>query len=224
MTDHAMDVTIAGLTDDLRPVGRLPSPWIRALAWLSVVAAMGAAFATFADLPDLAHRLRAVPDMWLAVLGSTATTVLGAVATFHLSLPDRSARWTLFPLPGLALWIAGTGMGCFRSWVIPDMHAASLAEAKDCFAFIVGLSIPLSALTILMVRRGFPLRPDLAAVTAGMTVAAASATLLNFFHPYDAGATDAAVHTVAVCLVIVVNRAFGGRVLSSPARAAGPKP
>jgi hypothetical protein len=118
------------------------------------------------------------------------------------------------PLPGLLLWIAGTGMGCLRSWVIPGLHAASLEEARTCFSFIVALSIPLSIVMIVMIRRACPLRPNLTAATAGIAVAAASATLLNFFHPYDAGATDALVHCVAIGLVIAVNRSLGGRLLS----------
>ena len=217
MTDAALDAVIADLTGALRPVGRLRSPWVRAGAWLAGVAALAALLACVGDLQGLLHRLRSVPDMWIAVLGSTLATALGAAATFQLSLPDRSPRWALLPLPGLAVWVAGTGMGCARSWVIPDMHAASLFEAKDCFAFIVGLSLPLSILTIAMVRRGFPLRPNLVAATAGLTVAAAAATLLNFFHPYDVGVTDVAVHVVAIGLVIGANRALGGRLLTPKA-------
>ncbi len=213
MTDASVDAMISGLTADLRPVGRLMSPGLRALAWLGLVAAAAAVLAYFSDLTDLAYRLHYVPDMWLAVIGSILTTILGAVATFQLSLPDRSPGWALLPLPGLALWIAASGMGCLRSWVIPDTHAASLAEAKDCFMFIVGLSVPLSILTILMVRRAFPMRPNLTAATGGIAAAAAAATLLNFFHPYDVGATDLAVHVAAIGLVILANRAFGGRLL-----------
>jgi len=32
MTDASLDSIIDGLIDDLRPIGRLKSPWIRALA------------------------------------------------------------------------------------------------------------------------------------------------------------------------------------------------
>ena len=214
MSDRALDAYIDGLVDDLRPTGRLWSPWIRAGAWLGIVAVVASILASVSDLAGLAYRLRYVPDMWLAFAGSTLTTVLGAVATFQLSLPDRAPRWALLPLPGLALWIAATGMGCMRSWLIPDLHPASFEEAHTCFMFIVGLSLPLSVLTVLMVRRAFPLRPNLAAAVGGLAVSAAAATLLNFFHPYDVGVTDMAVHVVAIGLVIVVNRAVGGRLLT----------
>ena len=213
MTDASVDIMIGGLTEDLRPVGRLMSPGTRALAWLGLVAAVAAVLASFSNLSDIAYRLHYVPDMWLAVIGSVLTTIFGAVATFQLSLPDRSPGWALLPLPGVAVWVAASGIGCLRAWVIPDMHAASLEEARVCFSFIVSLSVPLSTLTILMVRRAFPMRPNLTAATGGIAVAAAAATLLNFFHPYDVGAADLAVHVVAIGLVILANRALGGRLL-----------
>lgn len=216
MTSAPLDAFIEDLGADLRPVRRLQPPWIRAAAWLSVVAVAAVVLASFADLRDMAHRLGSVPDMWLAVLGSTSTTVLGAIAVFQLSLPDRRAAWALLPLPGLALWIAGTGMGCLRAWTIPGAEVATLVEARTCFTFIVSLSIPLSILMVLMIRRACPLRPNLTAATGGLAVAAGSATLLNFFHPYDAGATDIAVHVVAITLVVGANRLFGGWLLAPP--------
>lgn len=209
-----LDTLIAALGSDLRPVRRLRSPLWRVAGWLAAVAAIALALASFADLPAMGERLRSVPDMWLAVLGSTLTAVLGAVAAFELSLPDRKAAWALLPLPGLALWVGMTGLGCLRGWLIPGVHAADMAEGRDCFVFIVGLSIPLSALMTVMIRRACPLRPNLTAATGGLSAAAAAATLLNFFHPYDAGATDMAVHAIAVTVVIGANRFLGGPLLT----------
>ena len=211
----ATDRLIATLAADLRPVARLRPPWMRAAGWLAVVVAVALGLAGFADLGGLAARLGAVPDMGLAVLGSVTTTLLGAVAAFELSLPDRRSAWALLPLPGLALWIGASGMGCLRSVGIPGIEPQPMVEMGHCLGFIVGLSIPLSILMILMIRRACPLRPGLTALVGGMAAAAAAATLLNFFHPYDASALDLSVHAVAVGLVILVNRA-GGR---APARA-----
>jgi hypothetical protein len=205
---------IHDLGADLRPVKRLRPPLVRALGWLAIVAATALVLAYFANLPGIAHRLEYVPDMWLAVLGSTLTTILGAVAAFELSLPDRKPAWVLLPVPGLLLWIAGTGMGCLRTWIIPGTQVATLEDARTCFTFIVSLSIPLSIIMVLMIRRACPLHPNLTALAAGLAVGAAAATLLNFFHPYDAGATDIAVHSMAIALVVVINRLVGGRLLT----------
>ena len=132
--------------------------------------------------------------MWLAVIGSTSTAMLAALAAFELSLPDARRSWALLPLPAALLWIAASGVGCLRTWVVPETHAADLNEARDCLMFIVGLSVPLSALLIVMLRRACSLQPGLTAAMGGLAAAAAAATLFNFFHPFDAAATDLAVH------------------------------
>jgi len=206
---------IRDLVTELIPVRRLQPPGVRTLAWLTVVAAAGIAFALIADLPALERRLIASPDMWLAVIGSTATAVLAGFAAFQLCLPDARRAWALLPLPAALLWIIASGVGCLRAWFVPGTHAADLSEARDCLLFIIALSLPLSALLITMLRRAYPLFPKLTALIAGLASAAASATLLNFFHPFDAAATDLAVHVFAVALVIATNWAFSGRLLAT---------
>lgn len=206
---------IGGLAADLAPVQRLRPPTVRALGWLAVVAAIAVGLAMIADLPALEHRLMGAPDMWLAVAGSTATAILAAFAAFQLSLPDAPRAWAALPLPAALLWIGASGAGCLRTWLVPETHVADLSEARDCLMFIVGLSVPLSALLIVMLRRACSLQPGLTAAIAGLAAAAAAATLLNFFHPYDAAATDLAVHAGAVALVIVANRVLSGRLLAT---------
>ena len=206
---------IRDLATDLAPVSRLRPPSVRALAWLAVVVATATVLAMIADLPALGRRLAAAPDMWLAVTGSALTAILATIAAFQLSLPDARRAWALLPFPAALLWIVASGIGCLRVWFVPGTHAADLSEARDCLIFIVGLSVPLSALLITMLRRACPLQPGLTAGIAGLASAAAAATLLNFFHPFDAAATDLAVHIFAVALVIVANRALSGRLLAT---------
>jgi len=205
---------IRHLAADLAPVRRLYSPSLRTLGWLTVVAAIAGVLAMFADLPAIGRRLAATPDMWLAVLGSIATAVLAAFAAFQLSLPEAPRLWAVLPLPAALFWIFASGFGCLRTWFVPDTHVADLNEARDCLLFIVVLSTPLSVLLIAMLRRAYPLQPGLTALVAGLAVAAAAATLLNFFHPFDAAATDLMVHAFAVTLVILANRIFSGHLLT----------
>ena len=212
-TQSRHDGLIHGLAADLKPIRPLPPPGRRAVLWLALVAALAVTLAAVADRPAVAARLGAAPDMWLSVIGSALTMVLAAVAAFQLSLPDRSPLWGLLPLPAALLWIGASGAGCLRTWLVPGIHPADLNDTKDCLAFIVALSVPLSALLLCMLRRGYTLRPGLTAAVAGFASAAAAATLLVFFHPYDASATDVVVHVVAVGLVIIGNRALGGRML-----------
>jgi len=209
----AQEHLIRDLATDLVPVRRLRSPTVRALGWLAVVAMLAVALAMFADVPAMERRL-SVPDMWLAVTGSVLTAILAALAAFQLSLPDANRAWALLPLPAALLWVIASGLGCLRAWLVPGTHIAELNDARDCLIFIIGISIPLSVLMIVMLRRACSLQPGLTAAIAGLATAAAAATLLNFFHPFDAAATDLAVHTCAVALVIVANWGFSGRLLA----------
>lgn len=206
------DPLIQGLAADLRPVRRLPPPMVRTSIWLGIVAVVTLIFASFADLTAIERRLTAAPDMWLAVIGSTLTAALATLAAFQLSVPGRRTIWALLPMPSALVWVSASGLGCLRTWLVPGTHAASLAEAKDCFLFIVALSLPLSAILILMLRRGYSLQPNLMGAIGGLAVAAASATLLNFFHRYDAAATDLMVHAAAVAIVISTSQLVAHRL------------
>jgi hypothetical protein len=68
---------------------------------------------------------------------------------------------------------------------------------------------------VIMLRRACSLAPSLTAAIAGLASAAAAATLLNFFHPFDAALSDLAVHAVAVVIVVAAVRGFGGRTLQN---------
>ena len=206
---------IRELAADLRPVRRLRPPGVRALAWLAVVAVSAAGLAITSDLDLVWKRLAAAPDMWLALAGSAATAALAALAAFQLCLPDRHPAWALLPLPAALLWLGASGLGCLRGWVLPGVHPAALGDAMDCLAFILSLSLPLSALLVLMLRRAATLQPGLTAAMAGLAAASAAATLLVLVHPFDASVTDLAVHVVAVLAVIAANSVWSGRLLAT---------
>jgi hypothetical protein len=212
MSSTSHDQLIHGLAADLKPVGRFQRPALRAAVWLAVVVVIALGLAAFANIDAMWLRITAAPDLWLAVIGSALTAVLAAFAAFELSLPDASRAWAALPLPPAVLWIAASGLGCLRTWIAPQSHVAAMSEARDCLIFIVALSVPLSALMFLMLRRAYPLYLGLTAAVGGLAVAGAAATLLNFFHPYDAAATDLAVHAVAVAIVIALSSAFAGRI------------
>lgn len=207
------DGLIRDLVADLRAVRRLPSPDLQALLWLVVVAVVAAALATRSDLAPVRERLAGASDMWLAATGSALTAVLAAFAAFRVGLPDRSPAWALLPLPAAALWLGASGLGCLRAWGLTDVEPTSLDQELDCLRFIVGLSLPLSALLLVMLRRVRPLRPGPATALGGLAAAAAAASLLLLFHPFDASATDLLAHAVAVTVVVTANRFVGGRLL-----------
>src|SRR5271156_25356 len=206
------DCLVEALAADLTPVRRLAPPSLRVLFWLAIVAAIAIALAMFCDLGAVTRRLTAAPDLWFAAAGSLLPAVLAAVAAFQLSLPDRKPVWALLPLPAAVLWIGASGIGCLRG--VAETHPAWLDESERCLTFILGISIPLSILLIVMLRMGCSLRPNLTAIVGGLACASAAATLLNFVHPYDAAASDLAVHACAVGIVILASRVFGSRILT----------
>ena len=212
--DAPHDRLIHGLASDLQPVRPLPPAGKRALIWLGFVVVAGLVLSLIADLSAFAARFMATPDMWLAMSGSALTAVLAAIAAFKLSLPDSSRVWAWLPLPAALLWIAASGIGCLRNFVLPGTHVALLRETMECLAIIVTLSVPFSLLMFAMLREAFSLLPGLTATIAGLAVAAASATLLNLFHPFDAAVVDLLVHAFAVALVVVASRAYGRRIFA----------
>jgi hypothetical protein len=201
------------LATGLQPVKPLASPWLRALLWLGAIVVLAVWYAMGADLALVRGRITGAPDAVLSVAGSVLTCILAAIAGFELSLPDRRDGWMLLPLPGVALWLGASGLGCLRQVLIPTMEVPDMHGSMECLTFILELSIPLSALLIWMLRKAHPLRPGRVAAMAGLAAAAGSASLLWFDHPYDASAVDLATHVVAVLAVVGINRVLGGRLL-----------
>ncbi len=206
------DRLVEDLASDLEPVSRLATPPLRALAWFAAVLGLAVLLAPLADLHSLGARLQ-VPDLCVAAIGAILTALCAALAAFQTSVPGRSWLWALLPLPPLVLWIGASGLGCLRAWIAPDSNIADAAEMRGCLTFLLCVSLPLSALLVVMLRRACPMRPNLTAALGGLATAAAAATLLVPFHPHDATASDLAIHAFGVGLIIALNGLAGGRLL-----------
>ncbi len=201
-TDRTTDQLIHRLTQDASPVHRLSPPVVRAAIWLATVAALAAlGIVMLADVAEFAARAADKRQM-IELAATFATGLLAVVAAFEMSLPDRARAWALLPMPALAIWIASAGTGCVENWIagVPS----DLAESADCFAIIVGTSVPLGLGLLWMLRRAKPLAPAPVAAMGGLGVAGIAAFLLQFFHPFDVTVIDLAIHAVAVGLVVGV--------------------
>ncbi len=198
----------------LVPVRRLPPPLLRAGSWLLVVAVTAGALLMHYGDAGMLLRWAGAPELAWAAFGAIITAISAAWAAFSLGVPGRPTAWAWLPLPSALLWIGASGLGCLRTWLAPDTSIATLHQSTDCLVLIISFSVPLSALLILMLRRACPLRPVLTAVMIGLASAAASASLLEICHAYDAAATDLLTHAAAVAIVVGVNAAMGGRLLS----------
>lgn len=208
------EALIDRLGTELVPVRRLLPPWLRTAGWLLAVALIAAVLLRHYGVNGMLQRWAAAPDLAWAGIGAVLTTICAAWAAFALGVPGRRVAWAWLPLPGALLWIGASGLGCLRDWIVPGTHVANMHQSADCLVFIISFSIPLSALLIVLLRRAFPLRPVLTAVMIGLASAAASASLLEICHAYDAAATDLLTHALAVAIVVAVNAVMGGRLLS----------
>jgi hypothetical protein len=207
------DALIDALGAELTPVRRLLPPWRRALSWLAIVVVLAAVLLARYGDSTMLHRWQAAPDLCVAAVGAVITAITAALASFLLAVPGRSTHWAWLPVPSALLWIGASGLGCLRAH-IPGMPVMSMHGANDCLIFIVSFSLPLSAVMIWLLRRACPLRPVLTAVTVGLASAAASASLLEICHNFDATASDLVMHALAVAIVVGANAAMGGRLLS----------
>jgi hypothetical protein len=194
---------IEKLVADASPVCRLCPPAIRAALWLAAVgAAIALAIILFADTGTF---LRRASDARLAVelIATLTTGFAAAFAAFELSLPDRSPRWLLLPIPALAVWIVASGYSCYRHWLSFGPTGWEIGESAHCFAFILAAGIPLSLSLLVLLRRAAPLAPVPTTLAGGIAAAAIAAFTLQFFHPFDVTFMDLGVHLVSVAIVVL---------------------
>lgn len=208
----SIDSLIKSLGAQAAPVRRLLSPGRRAAAWALVIAAMAAYLLCHYGPGGMMQRWGQAPDVACSAIAAFVTCIAAGWAAFALAVPGSSRAWMMVPLPSLLVWLGSSGWGCLRYWLTPNNAFLTMPSA-DCLVFIVALSVPLSVLLIVLLRRAFPLHPVRAAIMAGLASASASAGLLEIFHPINASASDLAMHVLAVLLVIGLNAAMGGRLL-----------
>jgi hypothetical protein len=206
---------IQELVGGLQPVRPLRPPALRATLWLTAAAALvGLTLLGFADWVQVMQRM-AEPRIALQCAAAGLTGVSAVFAAFMLSVPDRSRRWAALPLPSFILWLAVSGAGCLRNgW---SLHGPSgfMGDSGHCFAFIIGVSVPLSIALFAFLRRARPIAPLTVAALGTLGVAALADFILEFFHPFDITVIDLAMHLAAIAVVILVGIALRGRLLAA---------
>lgn len=193
---------IAVLAANLTPVRRLRPPVVRAGSWL-LLAALVLVLLGIArgPRPDLLGHLENV-SFATGLAGSLLTGILAAVAAFMVSLPDRSRRWLLLPVPALLVWISTIGYQCLTNWVAMTPEGMRLGETAKCFATLVLTSLPLSLAMLAMLRHAASLRPTPVILSGSLAVAGITATALSLFHPLDATVMILAFNLGAALLII----------------------
>jgi hypothetical protein len=205
---------INALAANVTPVRRLRPPLARATFWLSVAAVILVLLAvSHGARPDLAQRLQQ-PTFVVGIGASLVTGILAAIASFLVSLPDRSRGWLLLPLPALLVWVSTIGYGCLTDWVDVTAGSVRLGEAARCFATLVLTSVPLSLLMFVMLRHAAPLRPMPVALTGSLAVAAMTASALSLFHEFDATIMILMWNLGSAAMLVGLGALLGGKMVS----------
>jgi hypothetical protein len=211
---------IEALAADTRPVRPLASPLKRAGATLAAIALVGAvAVLAAANLREF-RSLHAGRELLLALemAAVLATGILAITGAFFVSVPGRSRRWLLAPLPFLAAWLLLSGVGCYGQLVSGGGGTGSFlghseGNSQHCVLFILGVSALLAPPIIWRLGRAAPLEPLSVALLGGLGIAALSAFLLQFFHPFTVTFLDLGMHLVAVLLVVGIAGMLNRRTL-----------
>lgn len=216
MTVAPTDTLIDQLAADVRPVRPLRAPGLRALMALAAIALVaGLAIAMLGDVGELRQRYagrEAVLALEMAAM--LATGGLAIVAAFFLSIPGRSRRWIVAPVPSFAVWLLLSGLGCYDDFVRRDGVDWELGESMHCLSFILATSAVLAPLLIWRLARAKPINPLPVALLGGLGVAAVCALVLQFFHPFAVTFIDLAVHLVAMLIVVGVIGMINRRALA----------
>jgi hypothetical protein len=203
---------IDSLVADAKPVRRLGPPSVRAICWLLFAMLMLTLVAVGHGVrPDLMLKLHQ-PAFVTNVAAAMISGTLAALASFIASVPGRSRRWLLLPVPALAVWISTISYGCLTNWVNIGPEGMSAGEAAQCFATLALTGIPLSLMMLIMLRHAARLAPTPIAMMASLAVAAMTAVALSLFHPIDA-TVMILMWNFGVAVMFLVVSGFGGRRL-----------
>jgi hypothetical protein len=217
MSEQNTDRLVETLAGQARPVEPLAPPLRRAALTLVPVALVGAVLVLMlGDVRGMAARYAGREALMAVEMGAMlATALLGVTGAFMLSVPGRSRRWLLAPLPTFLLWFATSGLGCVGDLAHFGPDGWRLGSA-DCLVFILSAGVPIGGLMLWRLSRARPINPFPVALLGGLGAAALAAFLLQFFHPFGLTVVDLGLHFVAV-LIVVALAALSRRRTLAPA-------
>lgn len=198
---ESLDQLIKRLGEDLTPVEPLVPAGRRAAYWLMGMLCAGTALIYFMT-GNPVHVIESmnIHDQVLLV-AKVATGTLGVIAAFQLNVPGHKKIWDWLPLVPALIWLAMAGEACLSLPRMPFTDGSPLHYA-ECFGFVVGLGLPLSAALFWSLRHGYALEPRRTFFFGIMGIAGLVGAVMHCFHTQDGTVLDMLSHTAAICLLI----------------------
>jgi Negative regulator of sigma F len=189
-------------------------PAVRAILWMDAVLLVGVALAFVGKSPAVGHGT----DLWtwLALAGSVMTAALAALSAFHLCAPAQNPVWMALPVPAMVLWVAAIALGYLTLPADADPWGDVLAEAGECFAFLLKSGLPLLALIVFMLWRAAPVAPRRVLAMGALASAGGAASLLTLVHPHVSAFADLCAHGTAFAVMLGIGAAFARARRRSP--------
>lgn len=199
------------LSSDLQPTRRRALP-IRLFGWAGIGVLLSAIL-MLAWLGPRADLMAAAGTMmfWTKFAYTAIFAILGALAALNLARPG-GGMWR--QAIGVVALVALTGIaGLVQMWIMgPDEMPRLVvgSSALLCPLYIVALSVPIYAATVLAMRRLAPTNLTLAGFAAGL-FAGAAATWVYAFHCTESGMPFITIWYTIGILAAAVLGAIAGR-------------
>ncbi|MBF0325016.1 NrsF family protein [Magnetospirillum moscoviense] len=209
------DTLIRDLTDHLTPVEPLPSPAVRLGRWLALALPVLAVLVWLeGPRADLAQRL-GDPRFLLGLIAALATGVSAGWAALASTVPGLPGIRQAVPLIPAALWLAVTGDGCWRQWLVQGPDALAGIGTPQCFPeILMAGALPALAL-VWLARKGASLHPARTAALAALAAAALGTAALELFHHSETAIIALVWHLGAVAAMSGLAALAGGRLFRS---------
>jgi len=203
------------LVADASAVRRQPPPMLRAGIWIAMAAVLlTIVAATIGVRADLGVKLQDSTFL-IEVASAGLTGIAAAIAAFHISLPDRSGRWALLPIPALLLWLSTVGYGCLTNWVGPGPSDLVAGISLQCLETIALGSTPIAVILFFMLRHARFVRPLATAAVGAIAVAGLTVSALRIFHELDATVMVLIWNVGAGAVMSVIGTLLGPRLFRS---------
>jgi hypothetical protein len=213
------DDLIVDLARTVRPVRRLPHPWMRAALWAAAttiylagivlwMAPRGRLDAASADVRLLFEQLAA------GLVGLTA-----AAAAFATIVPGRRRGVFLVPIAAAGLfWIGVVAIGSVQDALRYGAAGIPLQTDWPCVGAMIVISALPAAALVHMLRRGAPLVPRVTLALAALSATALASASVCLVHPHDTSVTVLLWHGLSVSILTGLAWLFGAYVMKWPSR------